>query len=211
VQPLPSITGLRSKADQAVALRRAAERRLKDAKAEVKNLENREDLLRLVAELFRTLLDREVTMGVKAVEDLQSRGLQSVFSDQDLSVEAKVGIQRGKVSVDLTTTERKSDGVVIKDDSITGFGGSVTTVQSVLFRIIVILRRGLRPLMLLDEALPAFDPKYSVNVGEFLKALCKRTGLDILLVTHNLALAESVENSYRIVRRPTGSTFERLR
>ncbi len=211
MRPLPSTAGIRSKVDRASALRDAAEQRLTETRSEVKRLENQGALLDLVSELFRRLIDQEVTTGVKAVEKLQSEGLQSVFTDQDLTAEAEVNVVRGKVSVDLTTVHKRADGSVIKGPSTDGFGGSVTTVQSVLLRIIVIIRRGLRPLLLLDEALPAFDADYIVNVGRFLKVLCSRLGIDILLVTHNQALVESVDRAYRIVRRPDGAKFERLR
>jgi hypothetical protein len=196
--------------DRATALRDAATKRLSETKAEIKRLENEGEVLDHVSELFRRLIDREVTTGVKAVEKLQSEGLQTVFSDQDISAEAEVDVVRGKISVDLTTVHKRPDGSVIKGQSLDGFGGSVTTVQSVLLRIIVMIRRGLRPLLLLDEALPAFDADYIVNVGQFLKVLCDRLGIDILLVTHNQALVESVDNAYRIVRRPSGARFERI-
>lgn len=209
--PLPSIDGVRSSADRAAALRDAAVLRLGNTKDEIKRLENQEGLLDLVSELFRRMIDREVETGVKAVEKLQSEGLQSVFPDQDLTVEANVEVVRGKVSVDLTTVHKRGDGTIIKGQSIDGFGGSVTTVQSVLLRIIVLFRRGLRPFLLLDEALPAFDNDYIVNVGQFLKVLCGRLGIDILMVTHNQALVSSVDNAYRIVRRPFGAKYERLR
>jgi len=192
-----------------LALRDAAVSRLETTEAEVKRLENETELLELVSEMFRRLIDREVTTGVKAVEKLQSEGLQSVFTDQDLTVEAEVDVVRGKVSVDLSTVHKRPDGTTVRGSSTEGFGGSVTTVQSVLLRIIVIIRRGLRPFLLLDEALPAFDSDYIVNVGEFLKVLCDRLGIDILMVTHNIPLWESVDNAYRVVRTPKGAKFER--
>lgn len=211
MKDLPTTSRIRSLADRATALRDAAVKRLADTKAEIKRLEDEGEVLEHVSELFRRLIDREVTTGVKAVEKLQSEGLQTVFSDQDISAEAEVDVVRGKISVDLTTVHRREDGSVIRGQSTEGFGGSVTTVQSVLLRIIVMIRRGLRPLLLLDEALPAFDADYIVNVGQFLKVLCDRLGIDILLVTHNQALVESVDNAYRIVRRPHGAKFEKIR
>jgi hypothetical protein len=132
-----------------------------------------------------------------------------VFTDQDLTVEAEVNVVRGKVSVDLATVHNRPDGTVVKGSSTEGFGGSVTTVQSALLRVIVILRRGLRPFLLLDEALPAFDADYIVNVGNFLDVLCARLGIDILMVTHNIPLWESVDNAYKAIRAPRGAKFER--
>lgn len=64
-------------------------------------------------------------------------------------------------------------------------------------------------MVLLDEALPAFDAGYIVNVGEFLKVLCDRLGVDLLMITHNIPLWESIDNAYRAVRHPKGAKFER--
>ena len=205
-----AIAELRSQADRAEALRDAAEQRLGETINEIKRLQNTESLLNLVATLFRELLDQEVTTGVQAVEKLLSSGLQAVFNDQDLKVKADVRVLRGKVHVDLITVQRRSDGTTVEGLSADAFGGSVTTVQSVLLRITVILRRKMRLLILLDEALPAFDPNYIVNVGKFLALLCKKLQLDTLMITHNPALVESVENAYRIVNRNGVADFERL-
>jgi ABC-type thiamine transport system ATPase subunit len=154
----------------------------------------------LVQTLLQQLIDKEVTVGVQAVEKLHTEGLQAVFGDQDLSVKSVVEVQRGKVSVDLITVQKQL-GHEVEGLSNDSFGGAVATVQSVLLRIIILLRRGLRPLLLLDETLPAFDHNYVLNMGAFLSTLCQRLKMDILLVTHNPALVEAADHSYRLVRR----------
>jgi len=182
-----------------------------ETKRQIKELEDEGELLALVQGVLRTLIDKEVTAGVEAVEKLLTEGLQTVFHDQKLSVESEVSISRGKVSVDLVTVHERPDGTVIKGVSNDAFGGAVATVQSVLLRIIVMKRRGLRPLLLLDESLPAFDAGYVHNMGEFLQLVCERLDIDILLVTHNPALVEASNRAYRIVRTKSGARFERMR
>lgn len=211
MQPIPSTASIRTKVDRAVALRDSVESRLSAVKTQISDMEEQEETLALVSELFRRLIDQEVTTGVRAVEKLLTEGLQTVFSDQDLSVRTNVKIARGKVSVDILTTDKRSDGICVEGSSLEGFGGSVSTVQSVILRIIVMIRRGLRPFLVLDEALPAFDSHYIVGVGRFLKVLCDRLDIDILMVTHNQALVESVDTAYRAVRTKNGTVFERLR
>lgn len=179
--------------------------------AEVVRLENEEEVADLAGGVIRTLIDDEVTLSVKAVEELLTDGLRAVFDDQDLSVRADVQVQRGKVSVDLVTVERQADGTVTEGLSRDSNGGAVTTVQSILLRTIVIVRRGLRPVMFLDETLPAFDPKYVINMGEFMRSLSAKLGLDILLVSHNPAMVEAADNAYRIVKADGRATFRRTR
>jgi len=166
---LPSIGSLRSKADQAIGFRDALQRRNKTNQQEIRDLTNEEALLLLVAELLRTLVDAEVTEGVEAVTKLQTEGLQEIFPDKDVSPEADVTSSRGKVSVDLMTVDRKPDGEVVKGADVDFFGGSISTVESVLLRIIVIMRRGLRPLLVLDETLGAIAKLYVDRMATFLR------------------------------------------
>lgn len=211
MQDIPSIGGLQQQAAELRGARDVAVRRVADTQGQIKSLQGEFDLLELVQGVLRTLIDKEVTAGVAAVEKLLTEGLRAVFHDQKLSVESDVSISRGKVSVDLITAHERADGTVIRGVSNDAFGGAVATVQSVLLRIIVMKRRGLRPLLLLDESLPAFDAGYVYNMGEFLQLICERLDIDILLVTHNPALVEAANRAYRIVRTNSGARFERMR
>jgi len=205
------LTQLRSRLDRAIGQRDSLKARLSTVTVDIIQLEADEETLGLVAEMFRQMIDQEVTLGVQAVERLQTEGLQAVFNDQDLSVKAQVETSRGKVVVDLITKQRYPDGMEVEGLSSDSFGGSVATVQSVLLRLIIILRRGLYPFIGLDEALPAFDDNYIANMGQFLSALCSRLGLDILLVTHNPELVGAADRAYRIVKKDGAAKFELLR
>lgn len=180
---------------------------LERVKADAARLEADDVVLGKVAELFRALVDKEVAVGIQAVERLQTEGLRAVFSGQDLRAKATVEVSRGKVSVDLVTVQRHPDGSEIEGVSADSFGGAVSTVQSVLLRVILMLRRNLRPVMFLDETLPALDDTHNVNMGQFLSVLCRRVGVDLLLVTHNPVLADSADRSYRIENKDGAARF----
>lgn len=207
----PQAIALRSRLDRVVGQRESLRRHLRDVGAEVKRLEAEEELADLASGLIRTLIDSEVNHGVKAVEELLTEGLRVVFDDQDLSVRADVDVQRGKVSVDFVTVQRQVDGTITEGLSRDAFGGAVTTVQSAILRIIVTLRRGLRPVLFLDETLPAFDSNYVHNMGSFLRVLCARLGVDVLLVSHNPAMVEAADNAYRIHKVGGAATFKKVR
>jgi hypothetical protein len=211
VRAVPTIGHLRTKADRLTGARDAAVKQAADTRKAIKELEDEGELLVLVQGILRKLIDQEVTAGVEVVTKLMTEGLQAVFHDQKLSVESMVNISRGKVSVDLITVHERPDGTVIKGIANDAFGGAVATVMSVLLRIIVMKRRGLRALLLLDESLPAFDGNYVQNMGEFLQLVCVRLDIDILLVTHNPALVDASTRAYRIVRTKSGARFEKMR
>ena len=208
LSPIPSSKRLRSVADRVLGKREGVQTRLSDMSQKIKGLEAEGELLQLVSNVIRSLIDSEINDSVQAVEKLQSEGLRTVFDDQDLSVSASVETQRGKISVELLTSQKLADGTVIEGVSNDAFGGAITTVQSVLMRIIVILRRDMRPLLLLDESLPAFDANYVSNMADFLRALSERLGLDILLVSHNQSLVEGAQKAYQIKKVGGSAKFE---
>ena len=176
---------------------------------QVKNLETKLEHYDLVSMVLRSMIDAEITDGVRAIEELQSEGLRVVFDDQSIKVRTEVDVQRGKVSVSLVTSQERTDGVIIEGDSMEGFGGAISTIQSILLRLAIMMRRKMRMVLFLDETLPAFDGKKIYNMGAFLKMLCAKTGVDILLVTHNTALVEAADVAYTVKSDGVTSSFKR--
>ena len=210
----PNLTSLDSLAmdvARVVSLRDAATRRLVEVEAQILQLEGEESLLNWVADLFRLLIDQEVIDNAKTAQDLLTEGLQAVFDDLDLSVRAEVEVKGGKVSVDLLTVQRQADGTTTEGSPTEAYGGSVATVQSVLLRIVVLSRRGLRPLLLLDESLGAVAEHYVPRVGLFLSLLSDRMGLDVLVVSHNPVLVEAANQAYRIRNQGGVASFSPIR
>jgi DNA repair exonuclease SbcCD ATPase subunit len=207
----PSISSLEASLTKAKTRRDDAVKRLGLIEAQVQRLVAEEELADLSAALIRTLIDKEVLEGVRAVEELLTKGLQAVFEDQDLSVRADVDVSYGKVSVDFVTVQHQGNGVTTEGLALEAYGGAVTTVQSVLLRLIVSMRRGLRPVLFLDETLPAFDANYVTNMGSFLRTMCKELGYDILLVSHNPSMVEAAQHAFKIVKEDGRAIFKRIR
>lgn len=175
--------------------------------SDIKATEAEEFTLGLVSNLIRAMIDSEVNDSVEAIEKLQTEALQAVFPDQQNSVTAEVKVQRGKISVELVTNREYGDGTVISGTSLEAFGGALTTVQSVLLRITVMLRRGQRPFLVLDESLPAISKEYVIRMAEFLSLLCERLGMDILVVTHDDRLIEHADKAYRVSQKAGKTQF----
>lgn len=208
---LPDLTSLRAKAAKALALRSALEDQIEENNKKIKQLEDEEELLTLVGNLIRTLIDSEVTEGVQAVEKLQTEGLQEIFFDQNLTVRSEIEESRGKVSVTFLTARERKDGSVVEGVADQSFGGSVLTMQSILMRITVIFRRNMRPLLLLDETLAAVANKYVDRAAKFLSTLSQRLGLDILLISHDEALIGASQNAYRVTYVRDQAKFKKIR
>ena len=207
MEALPSTLTLRSSLDRALGLRQGVQGEIQTTKDKIVTLEKEDETLILVSGLLRHFIDREVTLGVEAVQSLQTEGLQAVFDDQDIRAKAEVEVSRGKVSVNLVTVQTRSDGE-IEGEGMDSFGGALVTLQSVLLRIIIIVRRGLRPLLVMDESLPAIEGGYLLNMGKFLSVLCAKLGVDILVVTHNPLLVETADRAYRISLKDNAAHFQ---
>lgn len=204
---LPDLTHAQALANRALGLREALDEQIAENARQIKDLEDEEQILDLVASLIRQIIDAEVTDGVKAVERLQSEGLREIFYDQELSVRADVEEARGKISVTLLTNQKRKDGSVVEGVSDQSFGGSVLTMQSVLMRITVIYRRKMRPLLLLDETLVAVANRYVDRAARFLSTLCRRLGLDVLLITHDEALVSAAHRAYQVTNHNDRAKF----
>lgn len=206
-----NLEGLRSDFFRAEALRDSAQKRLTEGEARIIHLEGDISLLDKVADLFRLLIDQEVIDNAKTAQELLTEGLQAVFDDLDLAVRSEVNIERGKVSVDLLTIQKDTDGTTTEGLATDAYGGSVATVESVLLRLVVLTRRGLRPLLLMDESLGAVAERYVPRVGRFLSLLSDRLGVDILVVSHNPVLVETAKHAYRIQKKDGAATFKKIR
>lgn len=177
---------------------------------EVSALETKLVLLDKTTEGFRHLIDLEIKSSLSAVEQLLTGAMREVFDDQDLSVKANVEVLRGKVSIDLITCQKTGE-FTVEGSAEDSFGGSLLSLQSLLLRIILIHKRKLRPFLVLDESFSAFDNNYVHNFGLFLDSLCKKVGLDILLITHPPALFEAASHAYRAYRKGDSAGFQKLR
>ena len=211
LNPTPSIRKLAADAQWVRGQRDTVCAKVSETENRIAELESEDSILSRVSDLFRVLIDGEVIANVKAAESLISEGLGTIFDDMDLSVRSEVDVQRGKVAVELITVQKQSDGTITEGTAMDAYGGSVATVQSVILRIVVVSRRNLKPLLLLDESLGAVAEHYVPRVGAFLSLLCDKMGMDVLAVTHNPALVEASKTAYRISPNEGAAVFKRLR
>lgn len=207
IAPIPNAAKLRSRLDRVIGYRDSLVQRESRVRSEIKNTEAEEYTLGLAVSLLRTMADAEVNDSVEAIETLQTEAMRAVFPDQDNQVKAEVKVSRGKVSVELLNTRKNEDGSEITGSTLDAFGGALTSVQSVLLRITVMLRRGQRPFLVLDESLPAISKEYVTRMAEFLSLLCERLGMDILVITHDELLIDHADRAYRVVQKDGRTKF----
>jgi len=192
------VRALSDRAIRLTTLRDQVQKDLDTKQAEVVSLTERIDLLVKVGELFRTLMDLLVVKQVRAVEEIVTEGLQSIFFDLNLSFESDIVPRYNKVAVDFFVRQgKKDDPLSFRGRPLESFGGGPSSVASLVLRVITVLRLKLFPMLILDEALGAVSDEYTDPTALFLRTLAQKMGVDILLVTHKQAFLDHANTAYR--------------
>lgn len=202
---------LASRLQRVKILKETTLKRVSDLETEVSFLEADLDQKIEAGLILDKLAEDEVQRGVATYASLLEEGLRAIFPEQQVGLKPEVTKLRGKVAVKLKTTFKGQDGIEVESDEIDAFGGAVTTIQSLLLRISLILKRDLRPLLILDETFPAVDGDRVEILVNFLKVLCERLGMDILCITHDQSIAEGADIGYRIAPSSEGAKLKRIK
>lgn len=192
-------------------LKESSEKRIEGLENEIAFLELEKDKKTEAGVILDSLAQDEVERGVSAYISLLEEGLKAIFPEQEVGLKAEIKRVRGKVAVNLKTTFKGEDGLEIEGGGMDAFGGAVTTIQSLLLRISLILKRNLRPMLILDETFPAVDGDRVEILVEFLKILCSRLEMDILCITHDPTIAENCDIGYKITPTKDGAKLKRIK
>ena len=191
-------------------LKESTEKTISKLEEQIIELDNELILKQAANVLLDRISEDEVNKGIDTYVALLDEGLKAIFPEQEVGLKAEVDKLRGKISVRLKTTFKGSDGLEIESESMDAFGGAVATIQSLLLRVALILKRDLRPLLILDETFAPVDENRIRLLVDFLKVLCERLGMDILCVSHNSILTENADIAYRIKPTANGAVFEKI-
>ncbi len=190
------VQGLRTSSVRLQTTRDSLVRDHKTATDEVESLSLDLERLTKTGELLRALMDKLVMDQVTAIESVVTDGLKTIFFDQDLSFKAEVGQSRGKIAIDLLIRRMRGD-IEIVGPPLESTGGGISSIASLILRLLSLMRLKKYPLLLLDETLSSVSADYVELTGQFLSKLCQTTGIPTLLVTHNPAFLEHANVAYQ--------------
>jgi ABC-type glutathione transport system ATPase component len=160
-------------------------------------------LLGLTDAALTALLQQTSAANLKAIEELVTSGLQAVFDDLSLTFHFEVSTERNQQALTpVLASHGKVEGPILDSH-----GGGPAQVVALLLRLLTVHRLGLFPFVVLDESLNMVSDQYVANAAVFLKGLCQRLGLTLLLVTHKYSFAEEATRAYEIASGPSGATF----
>lgn len=161
--------------------------------SEVASLREEKEILDKTEKVIKFLMDKLVQKDLTKMDALITYGLKSVYSDRDIIFKSEIVEHGKKIWIDLQTI---SDGKKVDPQS----QSSVHVIESFLLRLLCILKLNRGRLLLLDETFSAVDTGYIENFSQLVVQLCKKLGMDIFLVTHQVGFVDYANRSYRINR-----------
>lgn len=167
--------------------------RAKEAKKRMEDADAMQLACAEAAKLMASFADARQEQTLRAVEKIASAGLTTVFGeDVQLKLVQKVRARRPEIDVVIKTGE-------LETSVLDARGGGLAQVAGLLLKITtLLLTRGARKLIVADEPLAMLSAEYAPRIADFLSELCDKTGLQLIMVTHDEVLSEAADTVIRM-------------
>ena len=176
---------------------RAVLLRGKELTTEVSDLSALVEELDRVTVLLNSLGEERQLAAQSSIEELVTRGLRMSFDDT-LSFHIVQAV-KGKTAVVEFVVRTTLGNDVIETPVMDARGGGLAAVIGFLLRFVVMLM-GRDPrdstIMVLDEIFAHVSAEYLEPTGQFLREVVDRTGVQIIMVTHQPEFAQYADRVY---------------
>lgn len=136
----------------------------------------------------------------EAIEQLVTRGLQTIFDDS-LSFHILQDVKARRAEVSFIARSTLEGGKVVDTDVMDSRGGGLAATVGFLLRLVVMLLRTSTAednVLVLDETFSMVSDEYLPGLGEFLRTVVDKTGVQILMVTHQEQFEEFADVVYKL-------------
>lgn len=197
-----ALAALRSDYDRAAGQLAMLERHKAEKLAEMEQAQEDVRIWQLVQALFAKVSEYAREQLRQKIEATVTAALQAVFEDDGLEFRVNLRQERGQAAADWEVVSKCGEFVVAGEPEGTR-GGGVSDVVSLALRLALLELARPKPdgPVLLDEIGKHVSANFAPNVAAFLKQYARRTGRQVLLITHQAALAEVADVSYEVSQR----------
>lgn len=133
------------------------------------------------------------------IEQLVTRGLQQIFDDS-LSFHIVQTVKAKAASVEFVVRTTLADGGIVDTPVMDARGGGLAATVGFLLRVVILLLKNGKDkdnILILDETFAHVSDEYLEALGEFLRELVDKTGIQIVMVTHQPVFGEYADAVYR--------------
>jgi DNA repair exonuclease SbcCD ATPase subunit len=177
----------------------------KQAEADIARLEERAGLYAKVAALLTTIGEERQESARKMFEDLATLALRDIFGEE-LSFRLLPGESGGQVTLE-PVIRSVHDGEVLETAVLDARGGGMVQVVAFVLRLVmVLLTPGVAKVLFLDETFRFVSESFTDRLGEFLRKVTDRQGMQITMITHDPAFAQYADVRVRLALGPGGVT-----
>lgn len=171
----------------------------------IEHMHNRVADLDLIKAYLTQFADERQDKVYRQIEATVSEGLRSVF-EEDMRLEISTKLVGSRTELQLTLVSNTDEGE-LRTAIMDSRGGGVAAIVGFLIQaVLVLLTPGLRSVIFLDEPFRGVSSDFQAPLGEFISDLCERTGLQVVMVTHQTEIAETADVWYSF-RNNNGKTL----
>jgi DNA repair exonuclease SbcCD ATPase subunit len=212
-----AIRATRSRLDRQAGELAGLEARLGQVSSEIEALTVQLAMTEQVAALLLTIGEARQETAQRQIEALVTMGLQQIF-EPNLSFHIVTKDSTTKASVEFIVRSRVDDPTTpdgwrdVDTSVLDARGGGLAATVGFLLRLVVLLlsrsSAGSQAtgLLVLDETFAHVSREYIERVAEFLKEITTKTGIQILMITHQDELVEHADKVYRFELDKSGFT-----
>lgn len=187
---------LKDKIRAAKTHRKILQDRAARLQAEEAEARRKADILQRCSELCKRWLEESLEKNVTSMADLATMGLRHTIKDQNLTFRVVQEAKYNRMAMRFVLEERGEDGTVVEGDPLNSYGGGAAAIISLVLRLSVMSRMKMGNLLLLDESMVWVSAAYVANTAAFMRHLSERTGVNILMVTHNPEFIAHAHTAY---------------
>ena len=195
-----AVRRLRRSIDEKLGARRMLETRYEELKAEVLELTESVIAHERATSLLNSIGEEKQFAAQEAIEQLVTRGLQTIFDDT-LSFHIIQDVKARRAEVSFVVRSTLENGRVVDTDVMDARGGGLAATVGFLLRLVVMLLRTdskTDNFMVLDETFAHVSAEYIEGLRDFIRTIVDKTGVQILMVTHQPEFALAADKVYRL-------------
>lgn len=196
-----SLSEMRSRYNQALGQLQLLQRQKADTHTDLDQAKHDIALWRDVQTLFGKASEYAREQLKIRIEQTVTAALQAVFERDDIGFEIEIRTVGGQPAANWQVVSMYGD-TPVSGDPESSRGGGVSDIVSLALRLALLelSRPRVEGPVLLDEVGKHVSAQYAPNVAQFLKQYARKTGRQILLITHQGALADVADVSYRVTQ-----------
>lgn len=173
--------------------------RAQEVKAEIEALQKEIAHLDKAGIVLNSIGEERQLKAQDTIEQLVTRGLQQIFDDS-LSFHIVQTVKAKAANVDFVVRTTLADGGIVDTPVMDARGGGLAATIGFLLRVVILLLKNGRDqdnILILDETFAHVSDEYLEGVGEFLRELVDKTGIQIVMVTHQPVFGEYADAVYK--------------